>query len=169
MKKKLIALLLALTTALAFGHGEVEIGPNGGRILEFSKNETMHGEVTVKDGKFHIALLDKDMKAVALGEQTITANGGPTGKASKLEVTKADGHFVIPAVKPGEWLILQYKNTAKDKAITARLEYNTANCDACSSPEWICKCSANKEKEGDKHGEKAGKSDHKEDAKKVKE
>ena len=149
MKKHLATLLLALSAVFAFGHGDVETGPNGGRILEFSKNETMHGEVTMKDGKFQIALLDKDMKPIALGEQTITANGGPTGKPTKLTVEKADGHFVIPAVKPGEWLILQYKGTAKDKAITARLEYNTSNCDACSSPEWLCKCAANKEKQAE--------------------
>ncbi len=147
MKTHILALLSSLAiTASALAHGEVELGPNGGRILEFSKDETMHGEVTVKDGKFVIALLDKDKKPVALAEQTITANGGPTGKAAKLEVTKADGKFTIPAVKPGEWLILQYKDNAKAKAITARLEYNLDNCSACNAPEWLCKCAANKAK-----------------------
>ncbi len=147
MKTHILALLSSLAiTASALAHGDVELGPNGGRLLEFSKNETMHGEVTVKDGKFVIALLDKDKKPVALAAQTLTANGGPTGKATKLEVAQADGKFSIPAVKPGEWLILQYKDNAKAKAVTARLQYDTANCDACSSPEWICKCAANKEK-----------------------
>ena len=147
MKTYILALLSSLAiTAAAFAHGEVELGPNGGRILEFSKDETMHGEVTVKDGKFVVALLDKDMKAVALAEQTITANGGPTSTATKRAVTKADGKFTIPAVKPGEWLILQYKDNAKAKAVTARLQYDTANCDACNAQEWICKCAANKAK-----------------------
>ena len=147
MKTHILALLssLAITTA-ALAHGDIELGPNGGRLLEFSKNETMHGEVTVKDGKFVIAVLDKDMKPVKLADQTLTANGGPTGKATKLEVTQADGKFIVPAVKAGEWLILQYKDTAKAKAITARLQYDTTNCDACNAPEWICKCAANKEK-----------------------
>ena len=145
MKTHILALLSSLAiTAAAFAHGEVELGPNGGRLLEFSKDESMNGEVTVKDGKFIIALLDKAQKPVALADQTITASGGPNGKVVKLEVTKADGKFVIPAVKPGEWLILQFKADAKAKAVTARLEYNTANCDKCSSPEWICKCAANK-------------------------
>lgn len=58
MKTKLI-LLVTLITSLAFGHEGVELGPNGGRILEFSDNETMHGEVTVKGEQFHIAILDK--------------------------------------------------------------------------------------------------------------
>ena len=100
MKKKLTALLLALTTAVAFGHGDVEIGPNGGRILEFSKNETMHGEVTVKDGKFNIALLDKDMKPVAVAAQTLTATGGTPKKPAKLEVTKTETGFSEPVAEP---------------------------------------------------------------------
>lgn len=144
MKKQLLTLLSSIAlTAAAFAHGEVEVGPNGGRILEFSKNETMHGEVTVKDGKFHVALLDKDMKPVALGEQTLTASGGPTNKAEKLAVEKAGGKFVVPAVKPGEWLILQYKDDAKAKAVTARMQYDTAICSACKEPEWLCKCDQN--------------------------
>ena len=157
MKSKLIALVLALTTSFALAHGEVELGPNGGRILEFSKNETMHGEVTLKDGKFSIALLDKDMKAVAVADQTLTANGGPNGKAVKLAVEKTATGFNVPSVKPGEWLIVQFKPDAKSKAITARMEYNTANCDACSSPEWICQCSANKAKEAAEKKAKSGK------------
>lgn len=146
MKKHILALLSSLTiTAAALAHGGVELGPNGGRILEFSKNETMHGEVTVKDGKFHVALLDKDMKPVALAEQTLTATGGPSGKAAKLEVTKADGKFVLPVVKAGEWLILQYKDTAKSKAVTARLQYDTGECEKCKAQEWVCKCPPAKE------------------------
>lgn len=140
MKTKLAALLLALTTAFSFGHGGVELGPNKGRILEFSNNETMHGEVTVKDGKFHIAVLDKDMKPVAVAEQTLTATGGPRTKQAKLEVTKAADGFTVPVVKDGEWLIVQFKETAKGKAITARLQYDTAVCDGCKKAEWLCEC-----------------------------
>lgn len=147
MKTQLLTLLSSLAlTAAALAHGEVEVGPNGGRILEFSKNETMHGEVTLKDGKFHVAVLDKDMKPVALAEQTLTANGGPTSKAEKLAVEKSGNQFVIPAVKTGEWLILQFKDNTKAKAITARMQYDTTICSACKEPEWICKCDANADK-----------------------
>ena len=146
MKKHILALLSSVAiTVSAFGHGGVEIGPNGGRLLEFSKDETMHGEVTVKDGKFHVALLDKDKKPVALADQVLTATGGPTNKAAKLAVEKAGGKFVIPAVKPGEWLILQYKDTAKSKAVTARVQYDTGECEKCKAQEWLCKCPAEKE------------------------
>ncbi len=144
MKKQLLTLLSSLAlTAAALAHGEIEVGPNGGRILEFSKNETMHGEVTLKDGKFHVALLDKDMKPVALADQTVSASGGPTNKAEKLAVEKSGNQFVVPAVKSGEWLILQFKDNAKAKAVTARMQYDTTICSACKEPEWICKCDAN--------------------------
>lgn len=147
MKKYILTLLSSLAiTAAAFAHGEVELGPNGGRILEFSKDETMHGEVTLKGDKFQIALLDKDMKPVALADQTLTATGGASGKPEKLTVEKADGKFVVPAVKPGEWLIVQFKGDAKAKAITARLQYDTKICDKCNAQEWICKCAANEAK-----------------------
>lgn len=144
MKTKLI--LLTLITSLSFAHEGVELGPNKGRILEFSKNETMHGEVTVKGDKFHIALLDKDMKPVALAEQTLTAITGDRSAPQKLAVEKDAKGFVVPVVKAGEWLILQYKNGPKAKAVTARLEYNTSECDACKKAEWLCECKPDAEK-----------------------
>ena len=128
-------------------HEGVERGPNGGRILEFSKDETMHGEVTVKEGKFHIALLDKDMKPVAVAAQTLTASTGDRAKPVKLEVAKAATGFSMPVVSEGAWLILQFRSGPEGKPITARMEYNTATCDGCKEPEWLCKCEPEKEKE----------------------
>jgi len=144
MKKTL--LLLSIITTLSFAHEGVELGPNGGRILEFSKDETMHGELTLKGDKFHIAVLDKDMKPVTMTEQTLTAVTGDRAAPQKLTVEKDAKGFVIPVVKAGEWLILQYKNTTEAKAITARLEYNTAICEECSNAEWLCKCKPEAEK-----------------------
>jgi hypothetical protein len=141
MKAKLITtLLLAATTSLLIAHGGVELGPNKGRILEFSKNETMHGEVTVSGDKFQIALLDKDMKPVALAEQTLTAVTGDRDNPTKLTVEKGPKGFAIPLVKAGEWLILQYKDSPDSKPITARLEYNTSTCEKCTKAEWLCEC-----------------------------
>jgi hypothetical protein len=138
MKKTLLALLLA--TGFVFGHGGVELGPNKGRILEFSTNETMHGEVVEKDGKLHIALLDKDMKPVKVESQTLTATAGTREKPAKLDVAKDAKGFVVPAPKDGEWLILQYKEAATAKPVTARLHYDKSNCGECKSPEWLCSC-----------------------------
>jgi hypothetical protein len=140
MKTKLTTLALTLIAGFAFAHGGVELGPNGGRILEFSKNESMHGEVTVKGGKFHIALLDKKMQPVAVDQQVLTATTGDRENPKKLDVTKTEKGFTVPVIKAGEWLIVQFRAKPDGKAITARMEYNTENCEKCNSPEWLCKC-----------------------------
>ena len=143
MKKHILTLLSSLIlSAVAIAHGDVELGPNGGRILEFSKNESMHGEVVFKDNQFHIALLDKDKKPVALADQELTATSGDRAKPEKLVVEKKDGKFIVPAVKSGEWIIFQFKDNAKAKAITARIQYDLTICSACKEPEWLCKCAA---------------------------
>jgi hypothetical protein len=47
MKKHILTLLSSLALiAAGFAHGDIEIGPNGGRILKFSKNQSVHGEVS---------------------------------------------------------------------------------------------------------------------------
>lgn len=144
MKTKLIALLLALAAPLAFAHSGVELGPNGGRLLELSKNESLHGEVTIKGGKFHLALLDKAKKPVAAGEQVVTVTAGDRAKPEKLAVEKAGDHFVFPVVKSGDWVIVQLRENAKAKPVTARFEYDPSECEGCKAPEWVCKCAAKK-------------------------
>lgn len=146
MKTKLSIILLALTAGLAFGHGDIELGPNKGRILEFSENETMHGEVTEKDGKLHIAVLDKDMKPVKVDAQSLTATAGTRQEPVKIEVTKSEADFSFTAPKAGEWIIIQYKENADAKTITARLHYDTKVCAPCGNPEWRCACGEKKKK-----------------------
>ena len=143
---KAIALAFAASLSLSCAHDGVERGPHGGRILEFSKDESMHGEVTVKDGRFLIALLDKDMKPVAVTAQTLTATSGNRAKPVKLTVKTEPQGFSLPVVEEGDWLILQFRPSSDAKPITARMEYNTKTCEGCSAPEWLCKCEADKEK-----------------------
>jgi hypothetical protein len=141
MKKRIfIPLILALTCALAFGHGEIEIGPNKGRILEFSKDESMHGEVVRKEDKLHIILLDKNMKPVEISKQTLSVTAGTRQKPEKLEVTVIEGGFAIPEPAGGQWIILQFKLDPAAKPITARLHYDTTVCGDCKNPEWLCSC-----------------------------
>ncbi len=154
MKTSLLTLaaVLLLGATRAFAHGDAELGPNGGRILEFSKNETMHGEVTLKDGMFHVALLDKDMKPVPLAEQSLVVTGGDRSKPQKPKVEKQGDHFVFPALKGDSYLLaFQFKEGPKGKAITARFEYDANICGACKKQEWLCVCASEKEKKDDKH------------------
>jgi hypothetical protein len=140
MKKTLTTTLLVLTAGFAFGHGDIELGPNKGRILEFSSDETMHGEVIDKDGKLQIALLDKDMKPVKIEAQTLTATAGQRNNPTKLEVTVQGDAFTLATPTAGDWIILQFKASANAKAVTARLHYDTSKCEPCSNPEWRCGC-----------------------------
>ncbi len=142
-------LLLGVSNALA--HGGVELGPNGGRIVEFSTNETLHGEVTLKDGRFHVALLDKAMKPVALKDQTLSVSGGDRANPQKPAVQKKDGHFVFPALKGDSYLlVLQLKASPSAKAVTARFEYDATICSACKNSEWLCKCGEKDKKDDNK-------------------
>ncbi len=162
------SLLLGITSA--FAHGDVELGPNGGRIVEFSTNETLHGEITLKDGKFHVALLDKDKKSVALAEQSLTVTGGDRSNPQKPAVEKKDGQFVFPALKGESYLlVLQFKEKPSAKAVTARFEYDATTCSACKNAEWLCKCGEKEEKKDAKHEHKEGEKhdhDHDHDTKK---
>jgi hypothetical protein len=142
MNIRLTTTILAMTAGFAFGHEGIELGPNKGRILEFSTNETMHGEVTEKDGKLHITLLDKDMKPVNVAVQSLTATAGTRQAPVKNEVTKSETSFIISVPKEGEWIIFQYKENDSAKAITARLHYDIKICAPCGNPEWRCACGA---------------------------
>lgn len=143
MKKQLLTFLTSLILGVtAMAHNNVEFGPNGGRILEFSKNESMHGEVLFKENQFHIALLDKDMKPIAITDQELTATSGDRAKPEKLTVEKKGTQFLVPAVKAGDWIIFQFRENAKAKPVTARLQYDLTICGTCKEPEWMCKCSA---------------------------
>lgn len=146
MKTNIATLILTFITAVALGHGDVELGPDGGRILEFSKNESMHGEVTIKEGKFHIAVLDKDMKPVEIRQQALFATSGDRDNPQKLAVTKDAKGFLVPLVEDGQWLILQFQETPEAKKITARLHFDTKTCEECKHPEWLCACAEEKNK-----------------------
>jgi len=144
MKKTLISTLLALTAGFALGHEGIELGPNKGRIIELSSDESMHGEVVEKDGRLHITLSDKEMKPVKIEAQTLTATTGQRSNPVKLEVTVQGDAFTLATPAEGDWLILQFKASAKAKAITARVHYNTSKCEPCSNPEWRCACGEKK-------------------------
>lgn len=143
MKMRILTLVAVLLLGLtrAFAHGGVELGPNGGRIVEFSKDETMHGEVLLKDGKFTVALLDKAMKPVELKDQSLTVSGGSRSNPEKPTVTKENGRFVFTALKGNEYeLVLRFRESPDAKVITARFTYDAAICDGCKNAEWLCKC-----------------------------
>ncbi|HSP44050.1 MAG TPA: hypothetical protein VLO11_14345 [Luteolibacter sp.] len=142
MKNKLkltTTILLALfSSPLAFAaddhdhdheHEEhVTQGPNGGHVITSKAGFSF--EVTVdKERKARILFLDKENKAVALGEQTITGIAGERSAPTKLAFAKgkdADANVLI-SDKPlpaGAHIpmILTIKTAPDDKAVTERFE-----------------------------------------------
>ncbi len=140
-KQFLAAFAIALiSTATALAHGEVELGPNGGRLVEFGEKNPLHAEVTLKDGNFVIGLYNEDTKKEVVAteqELTVTERDG----SKKLAPEKKDGKWSVakPAGKDF-WLILQLRDKPGAKAKTGRLHYDEAICPDCQAQEWLCKC-----------------------------
>lgn len=143
MKKLLgtIAAALMLTSLPAFAHSDKEIGPNGGRIVEFSTNQTLHGEVTLTNGTFFVALLDKNMKPLPIKEESLAVTGGSRTNPESPKVEKRDNLFAFRALKGDSYLlVLQFKDSPSAKPIIARFEYDSSICGGCKKGEWLCDC-----------------------------
>jgi hypothetical protein len=142
MKMKLLTLLVLLGAPFAFAaddhdHGKeehhvheenVNKGPNGGHVVESKAGFAI--EVTVdKERKARIVILDKALKAVALGAQSITGIAGERSAPVKLAFAKgkdADANVLIAdkALPAGDHIpmLLVIKTTADAKAVTERFE-----------------------------------------------
>ncbi len=146
MKTLAATLLTSLALAIsALAHGNVEIGPNGGRLVEFSGHSEIHAEFVLKDGQFVIGLYDeKTKKEVPVTSQQLTVTHKEANK--KLSPELKDGKWTV-AKPDGEdfWLIIQLKETAEAKAKNGRLRYNASTCSACNSQEWLCRCGGENE------------------------
>lgn len=141
MKTTLIAVLSTICslmlTATAFAHGDIEIGPNGGRVIEFGGKSSVIGEVRVVDSKFQVELLDKNKKPVALTTEELTVTGGDRSNPEKLTVEKKGKYFVAPTVKSGQFVIFQLKTAPDAKPATARFKYDTEISDDGKTPNWL--------------------------------
>src|SRR5687768_13788147 len=129
MKKLTVtmATLILFTLSQVFAHSDAELGPSGGRIVEFSTNQTLHGEVTLTNGQFRVSILDKNMKPVTLTEQTLSVIGGDRKSPEKPKVEKQGNQFVFPALKGNSYLVvLQFKESPSAKQINARFEYDSS-------------------------------------------
>jgi hypothetical protein len=138
MKFILITLLATLILVpAAFGHGEVKLGPNKGRLLSFGGDPKLSAEVREVDGKFQVELFDAKLQPVALSDQELTATSGERSKATKLSVEIKDGrYFILPTVKSGQFVIFQLKSAPGAKPFTARFKYDTTPA-SDATPEWL--------------------------------
>ncbi|MCC6231562.1 MAG: hypothetical protein IT580_02905 [Verrucomicrobiales bacterium] len=140
-----LAATLLLTPVLALAHGRVDLGPNGGRLVPLSTNATLQGEVVLKEGRFHVTLLDPQLKPVELKDASLTVVGGERNQPERPRVERVENRFVFPALKGNRYLlVLQFRSHAAAKPVNARFEFDASPCGGCQKPEWLCQCTAEK-------------------------
>jgi hypothetical protein len=124
MKRIIAFIAFALTSTLAIAGPDIEFGPNKGRIVELSADKSVRGEVTLKEGKLHVALLDKASKPVEIADRVMEVSAGTRQKIEKVKVTKTGKGFSFPEVTKGQTLVIQLKDNAEAKPFTARVVYD---------------------------------------------
>jgi hypothetical protein len=142
MKSKLhTALALVLSLQAASAHERITVGPGDGRLAFLDSTATPNAEFNVRDGRVYITLLDKDLKPIALANQSLTLTAGQRGSAQKVEVTREGNDFVATLPKGEDhWCIFQLRQSKTGKPITFRVHYLSAVCADCKKPEWHCTC-----------------------------
>lgn len=142
MKLILLTFVLSLGLGLrAWGHGGAPLGPNGGRLLEFSKDHSVQGELTLTNGTFRLTLLDAQKKPIALNDQVLAVAGGDRNQPTKPVVTRDGNQFVFPALAGKKYpLVFQFRATADARPVTARMTFDSSTCSGCNHPEWLCRC-----------------------------
>jgi len=109
-------------------HSDVKAGPHGGQIIDSKAG--FRFEVAVdKERKARIIFLDKEHKAVALGEQVITGIAGPRSAPVKLTFTKGEDKDAAALISDNALpagahvqMILTIKTTPDAQPITERFE-----------------------------------------------
>lgn len=147
MKYTTIILIAAFASTLAFAaekhdhdhkdHGDhkqhkheehVTKGPNGGHVIHFKSGFSL--EVTVdKDRKARIVFIDRENKAIALAEQSVSGIAGERSAPTKLTFAKGtdkEANVLISnvALPAGEHvaMILSIKTAPDAKTATERFE-----------------------------------------------
>ncbi len=140
----LLILVLMASLSRAWAHSGVPLGPHGGRLLQFSKDDSIHGELTLTNGVFHVLLLDRQNKPMPVDQQVLAVTGGDRNHASKPAVGRETNGFSFPALPGEEYpLVFQFRSTPNAKPVTVRMVYDAAICSACKQPEWRCQCGEN--------------------------
>ena len=144
MKSTLLKLVVAIifaATPAALAHQDIKIGPNGGRLFPLESKATPQMEVSAKDGKFVIHLLDSAGRPVPIGERSLTVTAGSRSNPKKLVVEKAETTFAAAIPKGDEFpVVFQLRETTGAKPLTARMNYDGKACGECNKPEWLCSC-----------------------------
>jgi hypothetical protein len=137
--KFILVLAVAAFAGAAFAHERITLGPRGGRVIYLDSQSVPNVEFMVKkDGRAEIALLDKNRKPIAPGEQSIAVTAGPRASAKKLKVEKQGDTYITEPVPEGApyTVVIQVKEKPEAKALTGRVNYNPAPAKS-GKPEYL--------------------------------
>lgn len=132
--------------ALVFGISQVHAekitpGPKGGRLLE---NESPRAEFFVeKDKTVTITFYDANLKAIPVGDQTVTVIAEAKGGKTKIEFEKKGDVLVSKAPLPegNDYnVVVQLRSKPDAKPQNFRVKYNMAACGKCKRAEYACIC-----------------------------
>ncbi len=130
---------IGLTTAQAVE--KVIPGPKGGQLLE---NEGERAEFFVeKDRTITITFYDKNLKPVAVSNQSVMATAEIKSGKIKIEFEKKGDVLVSKMPLPegsGYTVVIQLKATLEAKPKFFRVSLNLENCGVCKRAEYACIC-----------------------------
>lgn len=125
----------------AHEHAQEIAGPNEGRIITSTEP---HAEFFVmEDRKVKITFIDENGKAIAPGDQTISAIGGDRSDPTRMVFTKDGDAFISDKPVPEGMnvpIILQIRAAADADNVTEKFNINFAECPTCEHLEYACIC-----------------------------
>lgn len=150
--RKLTLGFIALTVSAVALLAKPIPGPKKGRILTTA---APHAEFFVeKDRTVVVSFYDKDLKALPLSGQVVTATAEAKSGKKTLEFAEKNGALVSKTALPeGDDynVVVQIRDNASAKPKNYRVLFHDEVCDECKRAEYACICDdAGKEHDHDK-------------------
>jgi len=118
---------------------KIQAGPNGGRVLK--KTETHLEYFVTADRKVQITALDKDHKAIPMGDQLVTVSAGDETNLIELTFEK-QGDLLISNVALPEGddfpVTVQVKVSADAETVTEKFTMDFSPCEDCDYLAYVC-------------------------------
>ena len=122
-------------------HNKIIAGPNGGRVLTAVEP---HAEFFVTDDrKVQITFVDDDIKAVALGEQSVSVIAGDRSSPTQLTFAKSGETLISDKTLPegNDFpVVVQIKTSPGAETVREQFNVNLKDCPTCDQQEYACIC-----------------------------
>lgn len=150
--KNILSFVAALVLSTGALLAKPIAGPKGGRVVT---TDAPHVEFFVeKDRTVVVSFYDKDLKAVPVAGQVVSATAEAKSGKVKLVFAAKNGALVSTASLPeGDdyTVVLQVRDTAEAKPKNYRILFHDEVCGECKRAEYACICD---DAGGGEHGHK---------------